>query len=58
MFLVMVVNKTIELDVMGHVKTLDLSYIDGMIGAIPVFFTREAAEEYANGQQVVEVGLV
>jgi hypothetical protein len=54
----MVVNKTIELDVMGHVKTLDLSYIDGMIGAIPVFSSREAAEEYANGQQVVEVGLI
>jgi hypothetical protein len=26
-----------------------------MIGAIPVFETRKDAEEYANGQQVVEI---
>jgi hypothetical protein len=56
MFLVMVVNKTIELGVMGHIKELDLCYIEGMIGAMPVFDNRKDAEKYANGQQVVEIG--
>ena len=58
MFLVMVVNKTIELDVMGLTKKMPLSYIEGMVGAIPVFENRKDAEEYANGQQVVEIGLI
>jgi hypothetical protein len=55
MFLVMVVNKTVECDVGGQVHQLDLSYIEGMIGAIPVFETRKDAEEYANGQDIVEI---
>ena len=55
MFLVMVVNKTVEVSAMGHIQKLNLSYIEGMIGAIPVFENRKDAEKYANGQQVVEV---
>ena len=57
MFVVMVVNKTIEIDVMGHIKEMPLSYIKGMVGAIPVFENRKDAEEYANGQQVIEIAL-
>lgn len=55
MFLVMLLSETIELDVMGQIKELPLCYIEGMVGAMPVFEHRKDAEEYANGQQVVEI---
>jgi hypothetical protein len=55
MFIVMVVNNTVQVDVGGQIHKLDLSYIEGMIGAIPVFDNKKDAEEYANGQQVVEI---
>jgi hypothetical protein len=56
MFLVMVVNKTVEIEIMGHAQKLDIIYAKGMVGAIPVFDNRKDAEKYANGQQVVEIG--
>jgi hypothetical protein len=55
MFLVMVMNKTVEVSAMGHIQKLDLTYIKGMKGAMPVFENRKDAEEYANGHQVVEI---
>jgi len=36
---------------------IDLSWADGMIGACPVFKTKEQAEEYADGSPIVEIVL-
>jgi hypothetical protein len=41
-------NEKIEVAVMGSNIELPLSYADGMIGAVPVFDTKKAAEEFAG----------
>ena len=60
MFAVLQLNETIEVDVMGREIELPLCYADGMIGAIPVFETREKAEEFAGDKykiaKVVKTG--
>ena len=48
MFVVLQLNKEVEVNVMGTVVEVPLSYAEGMIGAIPVFDTREAAELFAG----------
>ena len=57
MYAVMSVSKTIGVDMsFGHQtmrgsdERIALSWAGGMIGAIPVFSTREAAERYAAGE--------
>ena len=49
MFAVMTLNKTVELSVAGQEISLPLAYADGMVGAIPVFSTRDAAKKFAAG---------
>lgn len=45
-----------EIETFGRKSKLRLSWSDGMIGAAPIFDTREDAERYANGKaQVYEV---
>lgn len=56
MYAVMSLNKTVEVDVYGSTHEVPLSFGEGMIGAIPVFETREQAEKFANGKfDVVEL---
>lgn len=59
MYAVMVIHKKQKVSVAGCIPALeseiDICWADGMIGAIPVFETREDAEEFADGKQVIEV---
>jgi len=48
MYMVLQLNKEIVVKVMGRDVELPLSYADGMVGAVPVFETKEAAEEFAG----------
>lgn len=49
MFAVMSLDRTVELSVAGREISLPLAYADGMVGAIPVFSTRDAANKFAAG---------
>ena len=56
MFMVMNLVRENGITVDGHKQTLKLSFADGMVGVIPVFESREAAEEYAgDGLNIVEI---
>lgn len=44
------VEKEHGVDILGRTHPLPLTWADGMIGVIPVFETREAAETYADGK--------
>jgi len=48
-YLALALHRTIDLSVAGVERRLPLSYAEGMIGAMPVFDTREAAEAFADG---------
>lgn len=55
MFVVMAVQFEAEIDLFGKHTPIELSFAQGMIGVLPVFDTRENAEKWADGMQVVEV---
>ncbi len=58
MWMVMAVKKSIEVELPAFrlKQELPLSCAGGMVGMIPVFDTREDAEEYADGKfDVVQV---
>lgn len=40
------------ISVFGQEHNLKLSWADGMVGAVPIFETKEAAESYAKGYNV------
>lgn len=48
MFVVLQLNNTVDVSVLGRDVGLPLCYADGMVGALPVFETREAAEVFAG----------
>lgn len=50
-------KQTVKISYYGNpINTdIEMSFADGMIGVLPVFETREAAEKYAKGLEVVEV---
>jgi hypothetical protein len=48
MFAVLQLNKEVEVQVFGRIETIPLTYADGMIGAIPVFETKEQAKAFAG----------
>lgn len=48
MYAVLQLNKQVGVNVYGREIEIPLSYADGMIGAIPAFETREAAEAFAG----------
>ena len=53
---VLCVNKDIEVSGVLGTKKLPLCYADGMVGAVPVFESKEAAEKFADGRfSVAEV---
>lgn len=46
---VMALRESINVECMGLSTSIDLSFADGMVGAIPVFDSKEKALEYADG---------
>lgn len=55
-FLAMVLHCNVQVDWFGGTRDVPLTYADGMVGAIPVFSTRAAAEAFSNGRYgIVEV---
>jgi hypothetical protein len=58
LWLVMVVQKNVKVSVSVIPENLeqdiDLIFADGMVGAIPAFESKEAADKYANGREVIE----
>ena len=58
MFAAMALHKSVDIDLYGLKHALDLTFLPNMIGAIPVFETREQAEEYSNGKfEIVEINI-
>ena len=56
MFLVLVLNKKIAVEVMGLEQKISLCYANGMIGAMPVFSKKEDAEQFAGDKyQIAEI---
>lgn len=45
----------VESNLPFKIPFLKLRWCDGQIGALPVFATREAAERYANGTEIIEL---
>lgn len=56
MFIVMAVQRTADIDLFGKATPIDLKFASGMIGVLPVFMSRKAAERYSkNKLTIVEV---
>lgn len=56
MFLAMTLHRDVQVDWFGGTRDVPLTYADGMVGAIPVFSTRTAAEAFSNGRYgIVEI---
>ena len=56
MYLVMSLMTEIEIEVGPTEITEELCWADGMIGAVPVFSTREEAEAFSiNNERILEV---
>ena len=57
MYLVMIVEKTKEVNALGVKRKIELCWSDGMIGAVSVFEKKEDAERYKGkvDAQIVEV---
>jgi len=51
MYLVSQMKEVMNVELMGLERPLELSWADGMIGAIPVFKDKESALAYANGNE-------
>ena len=49
LFSVMSLVTSIDVESMGFKRTEPLSFAEGMVGALPVFDTREHAEAFAAG---------
>ena len=54
-YLVMALTKSLDVDIIGRKVELNLSWTSGMIGALPVFDSRELAEKYADGKEILVV---
>ena len=57
MFAVMALKIEIAVEVLGVTQSVKMSFADGMVGAIPVFDTKENALAWAEGLQVIEIAL-
>lgn len=58
MYMVSSLKRTITVEVLGLQRETDLTFADGMIGVLPVFESREQAEQYAEGAEVLELKYV
>jgi len=55
-YAVLQLNTEIEVNVMGRAIEVPLSYVEGMVGAIPVFDTLKNAEVFAGDKyQIAEI---
>ena len=54
-YLVMALTKNVDVDIMGRKVELNLSWDKGMIGALPVFESRQLAEKYADGKEILKI---
>lgn len=54
MYALMIISKEQEVSVLGIKQSLKLSWFEGMVGAIPVFNTREEAEA-CRGERNIEI---
>ncbi|HZK27538.1 MAG TPA: hypothetical protein VFD00_08385 [Thermoclostridium sp.] len=52
MYALMIVNKKQDVLVMGTPLSIELSWYEGQIGAIPVFETREEAEQVRGDRSI------
>lgn len=48
LYVVLELTKTIDIDIDGAITNVPLSYLEGMVGALPVFESEEAAKKYAG----------
>ena len=53
MYVVKTIKKDIEVLVLGQPIKIPLSFADGMVGALPVFATREEARKYCEGDDTL-----
>jgi hypothetical protein len=57
MFIVMAVQRKATIDLHGEATSIDLKFASGMIGVLPVFMSRKAAERFAKKKfTIVEIG--
>lgn len=54
-FLVGIVKKEIEINVLGASEEISLEWADGMVGAMPVFSSRKAAEKYKGKNENLQI---
>ena len=56
MYVVLQLDKALEVNVMGREIEVPLSYAEGMVGAMPVFDTKGAAEAFAGDEyEIAEI---
>ena len=55
MYLLMVVEKKQSVSVLGKPVPINLVWADGMVGACPVFGTKEAAEKYRGKNDLIMI---
>lgn len=48
LYVVLILHKDIEVTILGKTQEMPLTYMDGMIGVLPVFKTAEAAQALAG----------
>lgn len=48
MFIVMALQEKADIDLLGKATPIDLKFASGMIGVLPVFMSRKAAERYSK----------
>ena len=57
MFIVMAVQREANLKMLGAPTPVELKFASGMIGVLPVFMSRKAAERYTKKKfTIVEIG--
>lgn len=56
MFIVMAVQRKADINMLGAPTPIDLKFASGMIGVLPVFMSRKAAERYSKKKfTIVEI---
>lgn len=53
MFIVMALQEKADIDLFGKATPIDLKFASGMIGVLPVFMSRKAAERYAGKKMTI-----
>ena len=57
MFIVMAIQRKADIKMLGAPTSIDLKFASGMIGVLPVFMSRKAAERYSKKKfTIVEIG--